>query len=180
MFCFCWVTCHHFVPRLDLCLHFRLHFLSGGSPAPGGPVVFTAAAAASAGRHHIPGIAHSECCLEIQRQASVQECLPHRVPLSLWSPASSHFIWVSYFKPMLSALLLLWLHRGGNTHMHKPHWTTNNPSPIFNLVGLRDTACRAEWNQADNLHICYVVLCLCEDDGYYIHFSHTVQLHLFM
>lgn len=85
-----------------------------GPPAPGGPVVSTAAAAA--GRHHIPGIARSEWCLEIQRPASVRECLPHRVPLSLWSPASSHFIWVSYLKPMLSALLVLWLHRGANTH----------------------------------------------------------------
>lgn len=104
----CWVTCRHFVSQLDICLHFLLHFLSDSPPAPGRTVVFTVAttaAAAATGRHHIPGIARPEWCLEIQRPASVGECHPHRVPLSLWSPASSHFIWVSYLKPMLSVLL---------------------------------------------------------------------------
>lgn len=38
------------------------------------------AATAATGQHHIPGIARSERCLEIQRLASVRECLPHRVP----------------------------------------------------------------------------------------------------
>lgn len=78
---------------------------------------FSQPPARASGQHHIPGITCCEWCLEIQRLASVWECLPHRVPLSLWSLVSSHFIWVSYLKPVLSTLLAV-TGVGEQTHTH--------------------------------------------------------------